>query len=77
VLILAKAMLAMMLGFITSVIFGLILIPLLKKSTQSFPKKETVIIYPLLMMSGRNSVKSSRRSGKKLPKKVCCVMIVL
>ena len=30
-LILAKAVLAMMIGFVTSVIFGLILIPFLKK----------------------------------------------
>ena len=30
-LILAKAMLAMMIGFITSVIFGLVFVPFLKK----------------------------------------------
>ena len=40
-LILAKAMLAMMIGFITSVIFGAILIPILKR----IKVKQKVSIY--------------------------------
>ena len=41
VLVLAKAMLALMIGFILSIIFGLILIPILKKKKV----KQTVSVF--------------------------------